>query len=52
MTIYSNLEDRVIVVDEIKAKIVLGGNSNMGDMNEINRIIGVAMGERIQRAMK
>jgi hypothetical protein len=52
MTIYSSLEDRVIVVDKIKAKIVVGGNSNMADPNEVDRIVGAAMGERIQSAVR
>jgi len=52
MAIYSSQEDRIIVIDKIKARIVVGGNKNMTDMREADRIFGVAMGERIQSAVR
>ena len=52
MAIYSSQEDRIIVIDKIKARIVVGGNSNMTDMREADRVLGVAMAERIQGAVQ
>lgn len=52
MNIFSRQADRVIVIDNISAKIVVGGNSNMADMREADRVLGVAMAERIQSALQ
>lgn len=50
MNIYSSQKDRIIIVDNIQARIVIGGSKNMTDAREADRILGAALAERIQTA--
>ena len=47
MVVFSSLDDRVIIVDKIKAKIVVAGSSTTS-VSEADRILGAALAERIQ----